>query len=82
MILGARLFPKLSNEYSFVKNGFLNLLEFKFENHIWNKFWNGGKNKNQIGSNSNRTGPHRRIPERAGPNTVSQGGRRFRFKPD
>jgi hypothetical protein len=34
MIPGARLFPRLSNEYLFAKNGFLNLLEFEFEKHI------------------------------------------------
>jgi hypothetical protein len=34
MIPGARLFPKLSNEYLFAKNGFVKLWEISFENLI------------------------------------------------
>jgi hypothetical protein len=37
-ILQCRAFYKLSNAYSFAKNGFVELLEFKFEKPIWNKF--------------------------------------------
>jgi hypothetical protein len=37
-ILQARAFDKLSNEYLFVRNGVVNLLEIKFENPIWNSF--------------------------------------------
>jgi hypothetical protein len=68
MIPGARLFPKLSNEYLFAKNGFLSLLEFKFKisTELNSKIgWEIIKHlTDQI---LNELGHFRRIPERAGP---------------
>jgi hypothetical protein len=37
-ILQCRAFNKLSNAYLFATNGFVNLWEFEFENHIGNNF--------------------------------------------